>query len=266
MVHKDGWGCKIEVIASSPSIHAAFSNFASAKEHKANMLRYSHSYTMVIICRDRDSGRIVLDDKGHARIDYTISSFDQRTLLQGILRGADAHLMAGAQAIATAQTGVPLFVASSLSATKSPTSGAPAAPVPPADNIYTETTQVPATWTPVETVPRDLNDPAYKAWQQKIITTGAKPYILPVGSAHQMASCRMGANPKISALDPEGRVWGAKNLWVADASAMPESSGVNPMLTTMATARGIARNIARDIGAVEPVQLSSDNVAHQARL
>ncbi|ELQ32480.1 hypothetical protein OOU_Y34scaffold01133g1 [Pyricularia oryzae Y34] len=81
-----------------------------------------------------------------------------------------------------------------------------------------------------------------------------------------MASCRMGGNPKISALDPEGRVWGAKNLWVADASAMPESSGVNPMITTMATARGVARNVARDIGAVEPLQLRSEGGENQARL
>jgi choline dehydrogenase-like flavoprotein len=266
MVDKDGWGCKIEVIASSPSIHAAFSNFSSAKDHKSRMLRYSHSYTMVIICRDRDSGRIVLDDQGKARVEYTISPFDQRSLIQGILRGADAHLMAGAEAISTVQTGVPAFEAASLGSVQPPSSGAPAPAPPTSDSIYTETTQVPATWTPVQTVPRDLNNPAYKAWQQKIVSTGAKPYICSIGSAHQMASCRMGGNPKISALDPEGRVWGAKNLWVADASAMPESSGVNPMITTMATARGVARNVARDIGAVEPLQLRSEGGENQARL
>lgn len=266
MVDKDGWGCKIEVIASSPSIHAAFNNFASAKEHKSRMLQYSHSYTMVIICRDRDGGRVVLDEKGLARVDYTISSFDQRSLVQGILRGADAHLMAGAEVIGTAQTAVPAFVASSLSSAKPPTNGAPALPPPPSDSIYTETTQVPATFTPVQTVPRDLNDPAYKEWQKKVSAAGAQPYILSMGSAHQMASCRMGANPKMSALDPEGRVWGAKNLWVADASAMCEASGVNPMITTMATARGVARNVARDIGAVAPAPLRSEVAGEQARL
>ncbi|KIS70879.1 uncharacterized protein UMAG_02023 [Mycosarcoma maydis] len=266
MVDKDGWGCKIEVIASSPSIHAAFNNFASAKEHKSRMLQYSHSYTMVIICRDRDGGRVVLDEKGLARVDYTISSFDQRSLVQGILRGADAHLMAGAEVIGTAQTAVPAFVASSLSSAKPPTNGAPALPPPPSDSIYTETTQVPATFTPVQTVPRDLNDPAYKEWQKKVSAAGAQPYILSMGSAHQMASCRMGANPKMSALDPEGRVWGAKNLWVADASAMCEASGVNPMITAMATARGVARNVARDIGAVAPAPLRSEVAGEQARL
>ena len=266
LVDKDGWGCKIEVIASSPSVHAGFSNFPGAKEHKARMLRYSHSYTMVIICRDRDSGRIVIDSDGQMRVQYTISPFDQRTLLQGMLRGAESHLMAGAEVISTAQAGVPDFVADTLSAARAPPAGTPAAPVPPADSIYTETTQVPATWTPIQTVPRDLNDPAFKEWQKKVLTVGAKPYTLAVGSAHQMASCRMGANPKISALDPEGRVWGAKNLWVADASAMPESSGVNPMITTMATARGVARNAARDIGAVEPLHLRSEGFGQEARL
>ncbi len=265
MVDKDGWGCKIEVIASSPSMHAAFQNFASSKEHKARMLRYSHSYTLVIICRDRDSGRIVLDERGHARIEYTISQFDQRSLLQGVLRGADAHLMAGAEAIATAQTGVPVYSPGAAHDAHAPTAPKAPAAAAPADSIYTETTQIPATWTPVETTPRDLNEPSYKAWQQEIVKAGAKPYIMSIGSAHQMASCRMGGNPKISALDPEGRVWGANNLWVADASAMPESSGVNPMITTMATARGVARNVARDIGAVEPVHVR-DGAANQAHL
>lgn len=86
------------------------------------------------------------------------------------------------------------------------------------------------------------------------------------GSAHQMGSCRLGASPKTSALDPQGRVWGAKNLWVADASALCESTGVNPMITTMATARGIARNVAADLGVAEPVEASQGPAAREARL
>ncbi|PWY98614.1 long-chain fatty alcohol dehydrogenase [Testicularia cyperi] len=265
LVDKDGWGCKIEVVASSPSTHAALANFSSAKEHKARMLRYSYSYSMVIICRDRDDGKVVLDDKGQARMEYTISSFDQKSLVQGMLRGCDAHLMAGAEEIATAQATVPVFSATSLSTTSSPPGGATTTPVAPTDSVYTETTQIPATWTPVETTPRDLNDPAYQAWLKKVATVGAQPYLCSIASAHQMSSCRMGATPKMSTCDPEGRVWGAKNLWIADASIMPESSGVNPMITTMAGARGVARNVAREIGAVEPAHLRSSITGQEPR-
>ncbi|EPQ29030.1 uncharacterized protein PFL1_03320 [Pseudozyma flocculosa PF-1] len=267
MVDPEGWGCKIEVIASSPSVHAAFSNYMGGAEHKAKMIRYSHSYTMVIICRDRDAGQVVLDKQGNARVKYVISKFDQRSLLQGILRGADAHMAAGAVEISTAQVGVPAFTGQVANTTSVPSASASASVVPPSDHVFKETTQVPATYTPVDTVPRDLNDPAYKAWQKKVIAVGAQPYLLSIGSAHQMASCRMGASPSSSALDPEGRVWGTKNLWVADASIMPESSGVNPMITTMAGARGVARNVAREIGAVESLPLRGEAGGHgEARL
>lgn len=39
----------------------------------------------------------------------------------------------------------------------------------------------------------------------------------------------MGTNPRKSVVDPRGRVWGTDNLYVADASIFPSSSGVNPM-------------------------------------
>jgi len=49
------------------------------------------------------------------------------------------------------------------------------------------------------------------------------------GSAHQMGTCRMGTSPRNSVVDDHGRVWGKKNLYVADASLFPSCSGVNPM-------------------------------------
>jgi choline dehydrogenase-like flavoprotein len=61
-------------------------------------------------------------------------------------------------------------------------------------------------------------------------------------SAHQMSTARMGAHARSSVADPDGRVWGVDGLIVADASAFPNASGVNPMLTVMALAR---RNAAR---------------------
>jgi choline dehydrogenase-like flavoprotein len=46
----------------------------------------------------------------------------------------------------------------------------------------------------------------------------------------------MGADPATSVVDPDGRVWGWENLYVADASVFPTSLGVNPQVTTMAVA------------------------------
>lgn len=89
----------------------------------------------------------------------------------------------------------------------------------------------------------------FDEWRTKLRTAhGGCSY----ASAHQMASCRMGATREEGVCDEEGKVWGVEGLWVADASVLPSGSGVNPMVTTMATARGIARGIRdKGVGMVE---------------
>lgn len=261
LVNPAGWGCKIEVIASSPGIHAAFSNFQSGAEHKKNMMRYNHSYTIIVISRDRDPGRVQIDGNGNARVFYTPSKHEQESARQGLLRACDVHMMAGASTIATAQFGVPPF---------KPSLKAPA-------NAFAksqpESTTIPGTSMLVSSRPKDINDPAYRAWLAQVSKVGGTPYFCAFGSAHQMGSCRMAGSPSMGTCDPEGRVWGAKNLWIADASSLPEASGVNPMVTTMATVWGISRNIAADLGVhADPKQLSNTTSAavvsarNQARL
>ena len=59
------------------------------------------------------------------------------------------------------------------------------------------------------------------------------PKDLVLYASHPMGTCRMGADPKKSVVDPAGKVWGWENLRVADASVFPTSLGVNPQITTM---------------------------------
>ncbi len=60
---------------------------------------------------------------------------------------------------------------------------------------------------------------------------------------HQMASAAMGADPKTSVIQETGEAYEVRGLFVADGSAFPTSSGVNPMITIMALADHIARGI-----------------------
>jgi choline dehydrogenase-like flavoprotein len=60
-------------------------------------------------------------------------------------------------------------------------------------------------------------------------------------SAHQMGTCRMGRDPKSAVCDARGEVFGVRGLYIADASAFPLSSGVNPMVTIMALAHHTAQ-------------------------
>ena len=62
-------------------------------------------------------------------------------------------------------------------------------------------------------------------------------------SAHQMGTCRMGANPKTHVVSATGETHEVKNLYVADTSLFPRCSGVNPMLSVQALAYWVAGQI-----------------------
>jgi choline dehydrogenase-like flavoprotein len=72
---------------------------------------------------------------------------------------------------------------------------------------------------------------------------GVAPNRVGVFSAHQMSTARMGRSRWSSVADPDGRVRGVRGLVIADASAFPTASGVNPMLTVMALARRNATRV-----------------------
>jgi choline dehydrogenase-like flavoprotein len=60
---------------------------------------------------------------------------------------------------------------------------------------------------------------------------------------HQLASARMGRSPADSVAGESGEAHELEGLFIADGSAFPTSSGVNPMLTIMAIADHVGRAI-----------------------
>jgi long-chain-alcohol oxidase len=52
-----------------------------------------------------------------------------------------------------------------------------------------------------------------------------------IGSLHIMGSARMGGSSQMSAANPDGETWDLPGLVVADGSAFPTASGVNPMIS-----------------------------------
>ncbi|UOQ98950.1 FAD-dependent oxidoreductase [Hymenobacter sp. 5317J-9] len=62
-------------------------------------------------------------------------------------------------------------------------------------------------------------------------------------SAHQMSTCRMGGDAATHPLKLNGETVEVHNLFVADGSAFPACSGVNPMLTIMALAHFTAQGM-----------------------
>ena len=104
----------------------------------------------------------------------------------------------------------------------------------------------------------------HEAWREKVVAAGARailpsihgmPYkLLPNEIArledapldprayvsvisHMFGGCSMGKDPATSVCDARGKVHGHEGLYVADASAIPSSLGVNPQHTIMALSR-----------------------------
>ena len=60
---------------------------------------------------------------------------------------------------------------------------------------------------------------------------------------HQAGTCRMGADPATSVTDPDGRVHGHDNLWIADGSVHVTNGGFNPVLNIYALAHRTAARL-----------------------
>jgi choline dehydrogenase-like flavoprotein len=79
-----------------------------------------------------------------------------------------------------------------------------------------------------------------------------KPWILTgednMNMGHPSGTCRFGEDAATSVLDPNNKVWGVENLYVADASFFPSSAGANPALTVAANALRMADSIASCVG------------------
>lgn len=60
---------------------------------------------------------------------------------------------------------------------------------------------------------------------------------------HPQGTANMGTDPSNSVVDPRGKVWGLKNLFIADASVIPSTPVSNPQMTIMAFAIHVAKSI-----------------------
>jgi len=208
-----GHGTKLEAITMLPSAWLVWLKWKSGLDYKLNAARMKHMTGYASLARDRDTGRVYADpDDGRVRVKYTPSSFDKKHILEGVLALAKIQYVEGASEIVTIIPGVENFVRD------------PSAPEG-----------------------EGINDDRFQAWLEAIHTAGfASPESLFV-SAHQMGTCRMSAREKEGVVDPSGRVWGTRGLYVTDASVFPSASGVNPMVTNMAISDWISRGVARDL-------------------
>lgn len=88
-------------------------------------------------------------------------------------------------------------------------------------------------------------DEDFDEFLAKLEGTSYAPNHVACFTAHQMGSCRMGADPETSVANGRGELHDVRGVWIGDASAFPTAPGVNPMVSIMALAHRTAGEIAR---------------------
>lgn len=73
-------------------------------------------------------------------------------------------------------------------------------------------------------------------------------------AAHQMGTTRMAASPRHGVVDPECRVFGTRNLYVAGSAVFPTGPSYSPTFTILALARRLGEHLLsiREGGAAKP--------------
>ncbi|KAI9268715.1 hypothetical protein BY458DRAFT_436911 [Sporodiniella umbellata] len=192
----DGYGCKLEVPCLHPGSYSGVIPWRGNASHKEFMLRYEYCSPILVLARDKDSkGEVRYDKEGNNIMHYTLSSRDRRSINEGILKSLDILVAAGAREVVTSQYAIEPFKFEPQEESR-------------------------------------VDNARYVAWKQTVAKLGFSEDSAGIFSAHQMGTNRMGISPKTSVVKPTGETWEVKELYVADASVFPTSSGVNPMITT----------------------------------
>ncbi|MBQ5153793.1 hypothetical protein EGM85_11075, partial [Macrococcus caseolyticus] len=210
----EGHGPKIEALHHRPLLTSFPLPYRDAKDFQTKVESWEHLCTLLVITRDKGEGKVSFYPPNPSKpyIEYTPSKYDLGALLKGSLSAANMLYVQGAQRIFLSSTFIPDFVSNK----------------------------------PVSE--RSIWDDDYQKWYQEAKRKEFILYDTKVGSAHQMGTCRMSVNgPKHGAVDGKGHLYECPNVHVIDTSVFPAASGVNPMITCMATAYVLANNLIADL-------------------
>jgi choline dehydrogenase-like flavoprotein len=199
-------GFRIEMAPALPGTIAAGTAWGGGLQHKREMLRSRNAAIFFVLTRDTGEGSVQVDGSGRAVIRYWPNRTDSTFLVRGMQEITRIAFAGGAVAVST-------------------THSSPLA-------LETDGRR-----------PGAVDAVRLQSFLADIARRGVEVNRLPLYSAHQMGTCRLGASRKTSVADPYGQVYGVEGLFIADAGGFPTASGVNPMLSVMALAYRVAQRI-----------------------
>ncbi len=201
-----GYGLRFEVAPAHPGMLGMVTPWRSSAQHKSEMARNPHAATYIALMRDTGEGRVTLDRQGDPILSYFPNATDRRALTQAMGELAKISAAAGATRVAGLH---------SRELTIDAEGGKPGA----------------------------ISTAQLRAFADEANRRGIAPNMLPLFSAHQMGTCRLGASERTAVANPWGEVFGVKGLFIGDASGFPTASGVNPMLSNMTLAHRVGQRI-----------------------
>ncbi len=203
--HLDGsYGYKLEVPPTHPGLIGLSAPWYSAREYRQLLSQAPYIATIIVLTRDKGEGTVTVDRDGEPVIDYVVSVYDRKHLLHGLRQAARIHFAAGAKAV---------------------------------NSLHTRRTRLD------RQADGSINEQQLREFDRQLERHGLGVNRVMMFTAHQMGTCRMGADSKTSVTDEHAEVHGVKGLFVCDGSLFPAASGVNPMLSIMGLAHRAAQYI-----------------------
>lgn len=245
-----GYGSLLYTPAVHPGLFAAAGPWLGGDDFKSLLLQYPNSCVVLVLVRDSSgAGRVAADRSGRPRIHYSLAAEDAASMAKGVDLGLRCMAAAGATTVMTllnSPAGRFTFEAGSNGVSSH---GSAAGSVGPAAGGGGSGAGPDGEAGP--TAPAA----AFEAFLAEVAATGPVPLQMPLFSAHQMGTCRLGVDPAASVLDPAGECWEAAGLYCMDGSTFPTSTGVNPMITIEAISYMLSQQLAE--------RLTRDAEGHQ---
>lgn len=203
--HLDGnYGYVLEVPPVHPGLIGLSTPWYSAREYREQLAQAANFATIIVLTRDKGEGTVTVDRDGEPVIDYVVSAYDRKHLLHGLRQAARVHFAAGANAI---------------------------------NSLHNKRTRLDRPENGM------VSEQQFREFDRQLERHGMGVNRIMMFTAHQMGTCRMGADHTTSVSNEHGEVHGVKNLFVCDGSLFPAASGVNPMLSIMGLAHRASQYI-----------------------
>ncbi|PHH49129.1 Long-chain-alcohol oxidase FAO2 [Ceratocystis fimbriata CBS 114723] len=226
-----GHGIKVEPSCSLPFTAFIGLPWYPGTAHRMNLAKLPTLAPYVVFARERDPGSVTVDPlTGRPQFNYTPSPYDAHHVLKGILATARIVYTQGAREIIVGIPNLPPFIRDDAER------GVRSGPVYNGEETSLLGSNAPKT-------AAERADAAFEAWLNRVESVGNNGEGTPWFTAHQMGTCRMSGIESKGVVDPTGRVYGYNSMYVADASVLPSASGVNPMVSIMATALHISKGM-----------------------